>query len=127
MTKILIETGEPTKVTVNDSKPFKKPNSDYYRLDLILRGVVDGKMVEDIKIDYMSFVKKEAHKQRVSIAKYIQSLIDKQMNKVDSLFRSSLVGEISKIKNLPYITDSDHAIIEELEKVLALYDKLETM
>ena len=51
MTKILIETSEPTKVTVNDSKPFKKPNSDYYRLDLILRGVVDGKMVVDIKID----------------------------------------------------------------------------
>ena len=34
---------------------------------------------------------------------------------------------LTRIKNLPYITDSDHAIIEELEKVLALYDKLETM
>ena len=127
MTKILIETGEPTKVTVSDGQPFKKPNSDYYRLDLILRGVVDGKMVEDIKTDYMSFVKNEAYKQRISVAKYIQSLIDKQMNKTDSLFRSSLVGEISKMKSLPYITDLDHAIIEELEKILALYDKLETM
>ena len=120
-------TAKPAKATKPASKPFKKPNSDYYRLDLILRDVVDGKMVEDIKTDYMSFVKEEAHKHRVSIAKYIQSLIDKQMNKADSLFRSSLVGEISKMKNLPYITDSDHAITEELEKVLDLYDKLETM
>lgn len=123
MVKIQIETDDSAKIVFNNNH-FKKPNSDYYRLDLVIRSVVDGKMTENIKTDYMSFVKEEAYNRRISITKYIQSLIDKQMNKKKSLFRNWLVSEISHLKNLHCVSDVDNAILEELEQVLVFYDKL---
>jgi hypothetical protein len=60
--------------------PFKKPNSDYYRLDLIVRGVAMGKMTSDIRVNYKDYVETMAAAKGISITKYIQSLIDKDMN-----------------------------------------------
>ena len=125
MNKITIETDSPITIHSGSKKPFKKPNSDYYRLDLIVRGVVDGKQTEDIKTDYMSFVKEQAYKRRESVAKYIQGLIGKEMNKDKSAYRQYLVDEISKMVALPFLTDSDHAALETLRNCLAAYDKLE--
>lgn len=125
MNKIIIETDNPITIHSGNTKPFKKPNSDYYRLDLIVRGVVDGKMTEDIKVDYMSFVKEQAYKRRESVAKYIQALINKEMHKDKSAYRQYLVGEISKMVTLPFLTDSDHAVLETFQNCLAAYDKLQ--
>lgn len=63
------------------SKPFKKPNSDYYRLDLIVRELESGKMTEAIKTDYKEYLTKMAAVEGVSITKYIHSLLDDDMKK----------------------------------------------
>lgn len=125
MNKITIETDNPITIHSGNKKSFKKPNSDYYRLDLIVRGVVDGRQTEDIKTDYMSFVKEQAYKRRESMAKYIQELIGKEMDKDKSAYRQYLIDEISRLIVLPFLTDSDHAVLETLQNCLATYDKLE--
>lgn len=70
-------------------KPFKKPNSDYYRLDLVLREVVGGKMAETIKTDYKGYVETMAAIEGTSITKYIQSLIDRDMNERKATFEEA--------------------------------------
>lgn len=72
-----IVTATPTKPA--KAKPFKKPNSDYYRLDLIVRGVADGKMNETIKTNYKDYLSVMTAVDGISITKYIQALIDNDM------------------------------------------------
>jgi len=66
-------------------KPFTKPNSDYYRLDLIVRDTKPiGKgernaLVEDIKTDYRAYL--DSVRGTQSITKYIHGLIDADMKK----------------------------------------------
>jgi hypothetical protein len=63
------------------SKPFKKPSSDYYRLDLVTRGLNNGKMTETIKMNYKEYLRKMAAAEGVSVTKYIHNLIEKDMKK----------------------------------------------
>lgn len=73
-------TSKPATKTAK-TKPFKKPNSDYYRLELITRETVDGKLTETIKTDYKDYLVKMAAVDSVSITKYIHKLIDNDMKK----------------------------------------------
>ena len=64
--------------------PFKKPNSDYYRLDLVVRESVPGSkghnvMCEDIKADYKAYL--DSVRGTMSITKYIHNLIEQDMKK----------------------------------------------
>lgn len=76
------------------SKPFKKPNSDYYRLDLIVRELESGKMTEAIKTDYKEYLNTMAAVEGVSITKYIHSLLDDDMKK-----RSKEYEAVKKVIN----------------------------
>lgn len=65
-------------------KPFKKPASDYYRLDLVKRQTVvkeKGKgnrvMIEDVDTDYREYL--DSVRGTMSITAYIQALLDKDM------------------------------------------------
>lgn len=63
-------------------EPFKKPTSDYYRLDLVVRDSVPGDkghnvMIKDIKTDYRAYL--DSVRGTQSITKYIHNLIDKDM------------------------------------------------
>lgn len=76
-------------------KPFKKPGSDYYRLDMVVRDTkqskvsyeLNGKRIEttkpisteDIVKDYKSYVSTMAAAEGISITKYIHRLIDNDM------------------------------------------------
>ena len=61
---------------------FKKPASDYYRLDLITRQQDGhGKMIEDIKTDYKAYISTMARAEGMSITKYIHKLLDADMKK----------------------------------------------
>lgn len=64
--------------------PFKKPTSDYYRLDMIVRETIQGKkghpvITEDIKTDYKDYITVMANAEGLSITKYIHKLIDQDM------------------------------------------------
>lgn len=65
--------------------PFKKPNSDYYRLDLVVRNSVLNEttghnvMVEDIKADYKAYL--DSVRGTMSITKYIHNLIEQDMKR----------------------------------------------
>ena len=74
-------TAKPAETIKPASKPFKKPNSDYYRLDLIVRELESGKMTEAIKTDYKEYLTTMAAVEGVSITKYIHSLLDDDMKK----------------------------------------------
>lgn len=70
---------------------FKKPNSDYYRLDLVVRDTVTNgkskpKMVESIKVNYKEYLTIMSGYEGVSITKYIQGLIDADMKKNKELY-----------------------------------------
>lgn len=65
-------------------KPFKKPASDYYRLDLVKRQTVvkeKGKgnrvMIKDVDTDYREYL--DSVRGTMSITAYIQALLDKDM------------------------------------------------
>lgn len=68
-------------VTAKPGKTFKKPSGDYYRLDLIQRGLKNGKLTENIEVNYKEYLSKMAAAEGVSIAKYIHGLIDEDMKK----------------------------------------------
>jgi hypothetical protein len=70
------------------TKPFKKPNSDYYRLDLIAREIVNGKMTADIKTNYKEYLEIMAAVEGVSITRYIQGLLDTDMSKRKQLYKA---------------------------------------
>lgn len=65
--------------------PFKKPNSDYYSLDLVVRETrLNPKtnhnvMTEEIKTDYREYLNRVRGSQ--SITKYIHGLIDADMKR----------------------------------------------
>lgn len=66
--------------------PFKKPNGDYYRLDLIIRDTVMGNnghpvTSETIKVNYKDYLEQRAHEERTSISDYLHKLIDNDMKK----------------------------------------------
>jgi len=76
----------PVSTPVFNIKPFKKPNSDYYRLDLIIRDTVMGAkghpvMTEQVKTNYKEYLEQRAHEEHKSISDYIHSLIDEDMKK----------------------------------------------
>lgn len=58
-----------------------KPNSDYHRLDLVIRKVESGKITKEIEKDYKSYLGVMARVDDVSITKYIHNLIEKDMKK----------------------------------------------
>lgn len=65
-------------------EPFKKPNSDYYRLDLVVRDSVPGTkghnvMTENVKTNYKEYL--DSVRGTMSITKYIHSLIEQDMKK----------------------------------------------
>ena len=67
-----------------EKPPFKKPTSDYYRLDMIVRETIPGKkghpvITEDIKADYKDYISTMAAAEGVSITKYIHKLIEMDM------------------------------------------------
>jgi hypothetical protein len=62
------------------TKPFKKPNSDYFRLDLIVRGLAKGKMTSDIRVNYKDYLETMAAAEGVSLTKYIHGMIEREMN-----------------------------------------------
>lgn len=70
---------EVEEISNNDNAEFKKPNSDYLRLDMIIRKVADGKMTSDVRKNYMEYVKAMARIEGVSMTKYLQNLIEKDM------------------------------------------------
>lgn len=76
-----VTTTKPEKISEPPKKPFKKPNSDYYRLDMISRAIVGGKTVETIRTNYKEYVETMASSDGISITKYIQNLIDADMRK----------------------------------------------
>lgn len=72
------------KATQPPVKAFKKPTTDYYRLDLVKRKTVakqQGKgskvMIEDIETNYREYL--DSVRGTMSITGYIQALIDKDM------------------------------------------------
>lgn len=66
-------------------KPFAKPNSDYYKLDLVVRNTVmnpktkHAVTVESVKVDYREYI--NSVRGDKSITRYIQDLIEKDMKK----------------------------------------------
>lgn len=77
---------------------YKKPSSDYYRLDLIVRDTIEttkqytrenGKVIsrpipiqsDKILKDYKSYLTKRAKEESTSITKYLHRLIDADMKK----------------------------------------------
>lgn len=61
---------------------FKKPNSDYYRLDLVTRQQdAKGKMIEAIKTDYKAYLTAMARAEGLSLTKYLHKLIDEDMER----------------------------------------------
>ena len=67
-----------------EKPPFKKPVSDYYRLDMIIRETTPGKkghpvITEDIKTNYKDYISTMAAAEGISITKYIHKLIDNDM------------------------------------------------
>lgn len=67
-----------------EKEPFKKPRSDYYQLDLIVRDTEKGPkghqiMTENIKCDYKAYI--NSVKGSMSITKYIHMLLDEDMKK----------------------------------------------
>lgn len=78
------ESFKETREKEKNLTPFKKPNSDYYRLDLVVRDNVPGAkghnvMVKDIKTDYKAYL--DSVRGTQSITKYIHGLIDQDMKK----------------------------------------------
>lgn len=88
------------------SKPFRKPTSDYIRLDLVIRkksivakentstsnhdlinnpGTYKGKVwnrqviTQDIEKDYKTYLEQRANETGLSVTKYIHNLIDADM------------------------------------------------
>lgn len=73
-------------------QPFKKPNGDYYRLDLVVRDTVMGSKghpvtCERIKTDYRAYLERRAHEEQTSISDYLHRLIDNDMKKHKPLNR----------------------------------------
>lgn len=65
----------------DDFKAFKKPASDYYRLDVVVRKTAKtdrgyNVVREDIDKDYRKYLKMISHKNETTIAKYLQKLIE---------------------------------------------------
>lgn len=78
------QTFKETREKERKILPFKKPNSDYYRLDLVVRNNVPGAkghnvMVEEIKTDYKAYL--DSVRGNMSITKYIHKLIDSDMKR----------------------------------------------
>lgn len=78
---VVIQSDEKQSTVI---KPFKKPASDYYRLDLVKRQTVakeKGKgnrvMIEDVDTDYREYL--DSVRGRMSITAYIHALLDKDM------------------------------------------------
>lgn len=93
---------------VMDNKAYKKPNSDYIRLDLVIRKVTNKAIVnesknterqfvdpgkykgkvwqrqvltEEIETDYKTYLQARAKEENTSITRYIQNLIAEDMKK----------------------------------------------
>lgn len=88
---------EVDSTEINPIKYFEKPASDYYSLDLIIRGTYkttmeysrkDGTVIrrpivkqsEEIIKDYKKYLTMRANIEEVSVAEYIHWLIEKDMN-----------------------------------------------
>ncbi len=77
------QTTQPKKKEEPKPIPFKKPNGDYYRLDLVKRKVVTNPATnhpittEGIEVDYRKYLTGVAG--REGITAYIHKLIDKDM------------------------------------------------
>lgn len=102
-TKAMKQTSTKAKATMAKqlAKPFAKPSSDYYRLDLVVRGTVkvdeeykrtrNGKtstikrkvvmQTDEVIKDYKTYLTARANAENVSITKYIHNLIDADMKK----------------------------------------------
>jgi hypothetical protein len=76
-----------TKEQEQPQKAFKKPNSDYYRLDLIVRGVQDGRLTSEIKTDYKEYLETMSALDGISITKYIHSLIDSDRKNREKIYK----------------------------------------
>lgn len=71
---------------------YKKPNSDYFRLDLVIRGKNKGitenaldreqlvsTQTDEILVDYKTYLHDRASECGISITKYLHRLIEKDM------------------------------------------------
>lgn len=83
------EQREKTRTT----PAFKKPRSDYYNLDMIVRDTTMGSkghpiITEGIRKNYKEYISTMASAEGLSITKYIHKLIDEDMERNEKQFKA---------------------------------------
>ena len=107
------------KAKTDTQRPYKKPNSDYYRLDLVKRSTVLNNttnrriLTESIEKDYREYI--NGVRGCASITEYIHKLIDTDM--VQNKQGKTQTTEI--IENLPELSPSQLDIVNEIIKEFA--------
>lgn len=72
---------------------FKKPSSDYYNLDMVVRDTVMGTkghpiITEGIRTNYKEYIRTMAGIEGISITKYIHNLIDADMMQNEKKYKA---------------------------------------
>lgn len=72
---------------------FKKPTSDYYRLDLVVRDTAMGSkghpiMTKDIKKDYKEYLSIMSKAEGISMTKYLHKLIEEDMQSKEKQYKA---------------------------------------
>lgn len=71
---------------------FKKPNSDYLRLDLVVRDTTHTgtcgkpKMIEKVRADYKTYIEAMSGLEKISMTKYIHKLIEMDMERNKNVY-----------------------------------------